>query len=83
MPLKFWNDVVLQLKQLNPKASVCITGGEALLFGGLWGLAEKIRENGLGLSLITNGTLSRPEDAPTSSRYSKISKLVSIRLMKI
>jgi sulfatase maturation enzyme AslB (radical SAM superfamily) len=27
MPLKFWNDVVLQLKQLNPKASVCFTGG--------------------------------------------------------
>ena len=63
-PLKFWNDVVLQLKQLNPKASVCFTGGEALLFGGFWELAEMIRDNGLGLSLITNGTLSRPEDAP-------------------
>lgn len=64
MPLKFWNDTASQLKQLNPKASVCFTGGEALLFKGFWELAEKIRDIGLGLSLITNGTLSRPEDAP-------------------
>ena len=63
MPLKFWNDAVLQLKQLNPNASVCFTGGEALLFNGFWELAEKIKDNGLGLSLITNGTLSKPEDA--------------------
>ena len=64
MPLKFWNDAVMKLKQLNPKASVCFTGGEALLFNGFWELAEKIRDIGLGLSLITNGSLSRPEDAP-------------------
>lgn len=64
MPLKFWNDVVLQLKKLHPKVSVCFTGGEALLFGKFWELAENIRDNGLSLSLITNGTLSRPKDAP-------------------
>jgi radical SAM protein with 4Fe4S-binding SPASM domain len=63
MPLKFWNDIVLQLKQLNPKASICFTGGEALLFKGFWELAESIRYNGLGLSLITNGTVSNPKDA--------------------
>lgn len=62
MPLKFWNDVILQLKRLNPKARVCFTGGEALLFDHFWELAEKTRENGLELSLITNGTLSKPQE---------------------
>ena len=64
MPLDFWNNVVMQLKQLNPRSSICLTGGEALLFDGFWQLAEKVRENGLGLSLITNGTLAKPDDAP-------------------
>lgn len=77
MPLKFWNDVVLQLRQLNPKASVCFTGGEALLFGGFWELAEKIRDNGLGLSLITNGTLSKPKDAP---RFKSLFQNIKISL---
>ena len=63
MPLDFWNKVVTQLKQLNPSSNICLTGGEALLFDGFWQLAEKVRENGLGLSLITNGTLAEPEDA--------------------
>jgi radical SAM protein with 4Fe4S-binding SPASM domain len=64
MPLNFWNSVVMQLKQLNPTSSICLTGGEPLLFDGFWQLAERVRENGLGLSLITNGTLAKPDDAP-------------------
>lgn len=64
MPLDFWNNVVMQLKQLNKRSSICLTGGEPLLFDGFWQLAERIRENGLGLSLITNGTLAKPDDAP-------------------
>jgi radical SAM protein with 4Fe4S-binding SPASM domain len=64
MPLTFWHDIVLKLKILNPKASICFTGGEALLYDGFWDLAEKIRDNDLHLSLITNGTLSKPKDVP-------------------
>ena len=77
MPLKFWNDAVLQIKQLNPKSSVCFTGGEALLFNGFWDLAETIRNNGMVLSLITNGTISKPKDAP---RFKSLFQNIKISL---
>lgn len=76
-PLKFWIDIVLQLKDLNPKSTVCFTGGESLLFEGFWELAEKIRNNGLGLSLITNGTISKSEEA---SRFKTLFQNVKISI---
>lgn len=61
-PLDFWLDNALQLKQINPQASICFTGGEALLFDKFWELAESINNNNISLSLITNGTVAKIND---------------------
>jgi len=76
-PLKFWHDTVLQLKKLNPKATICFTGGESLLFNDFWELANIIRDNDLELSLITNGTISKPEDA---SKFKSLFQNIKISL---
>ncbi len=81
-PLKFWHDTVLQLKKLNQKATICFTGGESLLFNDFWELANIIRDNDLELSLITNGTISKPEDASKFKSLFQNIKLVLILLMK-
>ena len=77
MPLEFWVNKVLQIKELNPKSTICFSGGEALLFEGFWELAEKIKNIGMGLSLITNGTISQQEDV---SRYKTLFQNIKVSI---
>lgn len=77
MPVEFWVNQVRRLKELNPKSTICFTGGEAILFKGFWELAEKIKNIGIELSLITNGTVSQQKDA---SRYKALFRNIKVSI---
>lgn len=47
-------------------ASVHFTGGEPLLYGGLWETLAHARKLGFAAALLTNGTLITPQDARTA-----------------
>jgi len=61
---RFWNSVLMQLKQLNPKSTICLTGGEPLLFDGFGNLQKTSGRTASDFLLITNGTLAKPDDVP-------------------
>lgn len=66
--------VEVHLRTLEIAAAVGIrkvtfTGGEPLLYPGLFTLAEKTRELGLANELLTNGTLITPHNAATVAAH--------------
>lgn len=57
------DDYVTFLKKKNLRGQINLTGGEPLLHPAFFALAEKIKEEGLRLGILTNGTLIDEEMA--------------------
>ena len=67
--LEFWERQVLDLKEINKKATVYFTGGEPVLYKYFWQLAEFIKKNNISLYLISNGTILKNEDIENLRKY--------------
>ena len=60
---------MIELREMNKKAEVFFTGGEATLYKYFWQLAEFIKEKDISLNLISNGTVLKTEDIENLKKY--------------
>lgn len=60
---------MIELREINKKAEVFFTGGEATLYKYFWQLTEFIKEKDISLNLISNGTVLKTEDIENLKKY--------------